>query len=89
MRKPRPLIRRAAAGGSEAGHNRCKCQLGQMDVAEVRVLQHRRQQNARLRKVLAEQDLEMSDKGIAGKKVIRPWARQQAAQAADVRGVRQ
>jgi putative transposase len=44
---------------SEQSIYRCKRQFGQMDVAEVRELQHLRQENVRLKKVLAERDLEV------------------------------
>jgi len=46
-------------GGSEQSIYRWKRQFGQMDVAEVRELRHLRQENARLKKVLAERDLEV------------------------------
>jgi len=36
-----------------------KRQFGQMEVAEVRELRHLRQENAQLKKVLAERDLEV------------------------------
>jgi len=38
---------------------RWKRQFGQMEVADVRELRHLRQENARLKKVLAERDLEV------------------------------
>jgi len=46
-------------GGLEQSIYRWKRQFGQMDVAEVRELRHLRQENARLKKVLAERDLEV------------------------------
>lgn len=46
-------------GVSEQSIYRWKRQFGQMDVAEVRELRHLRQENARLKKVLAERDLEV------------------------------
>ena len=38
---------------------RWKRQFGQMEVANVRELRHLRQENVRLKKVLAERDLEV------------------------------
>lgn len=46
-------------GVSEQSIYRWKRQFGQMDVADVRELRHLRQENARLKKVLAERDLEV------------------------------
>ena len=46
-------------GVSEQSIYRWKRQFGQTDVAEVRELRHLRQENARLKKVLAERDLEV------------------------------
>jgi putative transposase len=46
-------------GVSEQSIYRWKRQFGQMEVAEVRELRHLRQENARLKKVLAERDLEV------------------------------
>jgi putative transposase len=44
---------------SEQSIYRWKRQFGQMEVADVRELRHLRQENARLKKVLAERDLEV------------------------------
>lgn len=46
-------------GVSEQSIYRWKRNLGQMDVAEGRELRHLRQENVRLKKVLAERDLEV------------------------------
>ena len=46
-------------GVSEQSLYRWKRQLGQMEVAEVRELRHLRQEKVRLKKVLAERDLEV------------------------------
>jgi hypothetical protein len=46
-------------GVSEQSIYRWKRQFGQMDVDDVRELRHLRQENARLKKVLAERDLEV------------------------------
>ncbi|MDR4484891.1 MAG: transposase [Nitrospirales bacterium] len=46
-------------GVSEQSIYRWKHQFGQMEVADVRELRHLRQENARLKKVLAERDLEV------------------------------
>ena len=46
-------------GVSEQSIYRWKRQFGQMEVADVRELRHLRQENARLKKVLAERDLEV------------------------------
>jgi putative transposase len=46
-------------GVSEQSIDRWKRQFDQMDVAEVRELRHLRHENARLKKVLAERDLEV------------------------------
>ena len=46
-------------GVSEQSIYRWKRQYGQMDVAAVRELRHLRQEHTRLKKVLAEQDLEV------------------------------
>jgi len=46
-------------GVSEQSIYRWKRQFGQMEVAEVRELRHLRQENVRLKKVLAERDLEV------------------------------
>ncbi len=45
-------------GVSEQSIYRWKRQFGQMDVDDVRELRHLRQENARLKKVLAERDLQ-------------------------------
>ena len=56
-------------GVSEQSIYRWKRQFGQMDVADVRELRHLRQENARLKKVLAERDLEVEVmKGLQAKK---------------------
>ena len=46
-------------GVSEQSIYRWKRQFGQMDVDDVRELRHLRHQKARLKKVLAERDLEV------------------------------
>ena len=46
-------------GVSEQSIYRWKRQFGQMDVDDVRELRHLRQENTRLKKVLAERDLEV------------------------------
>lgn len=46
-------------GVSEQSIYRWKRQFGQMDVADVRELRHLRHENTRLKKVLAERDLEV------------------------------
>ncbi len=46
-------------GVSEQSIYRWKRQFGQMDVPDVRELRRLRQENARLKKVLAERDLEV------------------------------
>jgi len=46
-------------GVSEQSIYRWKRQFGQMEVDDVRELRHLRQENARLKKVLAERDLEV------------------------------
>ncbi len=46
-------------GVSEQSIYRWKRQFGQMEVADVRELRQLRQENVRLKKVLAEQDLEV------------------------------
>ena len=46
-------------GVSEQSIYRWKRQFGQMEVADVRELRQLRQENARLKKVLAERDLEV------------------------------
>jgi putative transposase len=46
-------------GVSEQSIYRWKRQFGKMEVDDVRELRHLRQENARLKKVLAERDLEV------------------------------
>ena len=46
-------------GVSEQSIYRWKRQFGKMDVDDVRELRHLRQENVRLKKVLAERDLEV------------------------------
>ena len=46
-------------GGSEQSIYRWKRQFGQMEVADVRALRQLRQENGRLKKVLAERDMEV------------------------------
>lgn len=46
-------------GVAEQSIYRWKRQFGQMEVDDVRELRHLRQENARLKKVLAERDLEV------------------------------
>ncbi len=46
-------------GISEQSIYRWKRQFGQMEVADVRALRQLRQENARLKKVLAERDVEV------------------------------
>jgi putative transposase len=46
-------------GVSEQSIYRWKRQFGQMEVNDVRELRHLRQENARLKEVLAERDLEV------------------------------
>ena len=46
-------------GVSEQSISRWKRQFGQMDEGTVRELRHLRQENVRLKKVLAERDLEV------------------------------
>jgi len=68
---------------------RWKRQFGAMEVANVRELRQLRQENVRLKKVLAERDLEVEVmKELQTKKVVSPRTRRQMAHTACARGLR-